>query len=181
MQVTVPCQVWITQTEARAEVKDPLKGDVIFLISKGNFYQLDPKSHRGIRGPLPPELRKSRDNFQFFVARFSFDASKAIEHSKKTGTETVSGYLCDVFVNSETDSGGTHSIKVWVPQKMDPKLPVKAVKSQKINKPGATVEDTITMILSNIKLNQPIPASTFAVPSGYKIEAGKPAPPRPHK
>ncbi|HEU4752468.1 MAG TPA: hypothetical protein VFU47_05110, partial [Armatimonadota bacterium] len=67
-------------------------------------------------------------------------------------------------------------ITIWVPQHTQPKFPLKVVKSDKLTKPGAVMEQTVAITLSNVKLGQAIPASVFAVPSGYTIKAAKAAP-----
>jgi len=178
VQVTVNSKVWITPTQARAEVKDPLNGEVIFLVTNGFFYQLDPKSKRGIKGPLPAQLSKSKDNFDLLMGQFSFDASNALKVAEKTRTDTVSGYKCDVYEKSATQGDASRSLAIWMPQTLSPKFPIKVVKKDKVNKPGASVEQSVDITLSNIKVNTAIPASVFAVPTGYKITTGKPKAPK---
>lgn len=178
VQVTVNSKVWVTPTQARAEVKDPLNGEMIFLVTNGFFYQLDPKSKKGIKGPLPAPLAKSKDNFNVLLAQFSFDASNALKVADKTRTDTVSGMKCDVFEKTATQGEASRSLSIWMPQKLSPKFPIKVVKKDKVNKPGASVEQTVDITLSNIKVNTAIPASIFAVPTGYKIETGKPKAPK---
>lgn len=178
VQVTINGKVWITPTQARAEVKDPLNGEVIFLVTNGYFYRLDPKSKRGIKGPLPGQMSKSKDNFNVLMAQFSFDASNALKVAEKTRTETVSGYKCDVFEKSATQGDASRSLAIWMPQTLSPKFPIKVVKKDKVNKPGASVEQSVDITLTNIKVNTAIPASVFAVPSGYKITTGKPTAPK---
>lgn len=177
-QVTINSQVWVTPTQARAVVTNPLEGERVFLVSNGFMYVLDAKQKRGIKEPLPPDVRKSKDNFSLLLSRFAFDATEAIKSSRKVRTETVSGYACDVYSKSVTKEEASRSITVWMPQKMDPQFPVKAVMTDKIAKPGATVEKTVTILLSEIRLNEPLAASMFAVPVGYKIVAApsRPAP-----
>lgn len=178
VQVTVKSKVWITPTQARAEVKDPLNGEVIFLVSNGFFYQLDPKTKRGVKGPLPAEMVKSKDNFDLLMSQFSFDASNALKVAQKTRTETVSGLKCDVYEKTATQGEASRSIAIWMPQTLTPKFPIKVMKKDKVNKPGASVEQSVDITLSNIKVNTAIPASLFAVPSGYKIVTGKPKSPK---
>lgn len=181
VQMTVTSKVWITPTQARADVKHPLQGEVRFLVSNGYFYQLDPKTKTGVRGPIPPEMAKSKDNFQLLVGQFAFDATNAIKVADKVRTETVSGIKCDVYAKTATQGDAKRSITIWMPQKQNPKFPIKAIKTDKVTKPGASVTQTDIITLSNVKVNAAIPASIFAVPAGYKITAGKPAPPKPGK
>jgi outer membrane lipoprotein-sorting protein len=178
VQVTVKSKVWITPTQARAEVKDPLNGEVIFLVSNGYFYRLDPKTKRGAKEKLPAELVKSKDNFNMLMSQFAFDASGALKVAQKTRTETVSGLKCDVYEKTATQGEASRSIAIWMPQKLSPKFPIKVIKKDKVNKPGASVQQTVEITMSNIKVNTAIPASTFAVPSGYKIVMGKPKSPK---
>jgi hypothetical protein len=180
-QVTVNSQVWVTATQARAVIQNPLKGEAVFLITGGYLYQLDPAKKRGVRFPLPPEVAAKTDNFSFLISRFAFDASKALARTKVVRQETVAGYVCDVHYASEEKAGARRTITVWMPRKMEPRIPLKAVMSQRVNKPGATLNDSLTITLSNLKLNSPIPATTFRVPTGYEIktETGSPGQPRP--
>jgi outer membrane lipoprotein-sorting protein len=178
VQVTVSSKVWITPTQARAEVKDPLNGEMIFIVTNGFFYQLDPKSKRGIKGPLPAPVSKSKDNFNLLMGQFSFDATNALKVAEKTRTETVSGYQCDVFEKTATQGDASRSLSVWMPQTLSPKFPIKVVKTDKVNKPGASVEQSVDITLSNIKVNTAIAPSVFAIPAGYKIATGKPKGPK---
>lgn len=177
-QVTITSKVWVTTTQARADVHHPLEGDVRFLVTNGFFYQLDPKGKRGIKGPLPPELKKSKDNFGVLVSQFSFDAGNVMQVAPKIRTETLNGYVCDVHSKSMSKGEASRSITVWMPQNVEPRIPVKAIMEDKMSRPGATMTNTVTVTLSNLKLQAPIPPSTFAVPAGYKIAAGKPRPPK---
>ncbi|MFN3653656.1 MAG: hypothetical protein ACK47B_29100 [Armatimonadota bacterium] len=178
--VTVTSQVWITQTQARIELKHPLQGNSTWLVTGGNLYQFNHRTKQGIRIPLPDKIKKSKDNFDFLISRFAFDARGVLKSGKKLRTENAAGYLCDVVKSSETKGEASRSVMVWVPQKMQPKFPVKAVVEMKVTKPGANLSESISVALSNIKLNGAIPASTFTLPKGYKIQdvpagAGAPA------
>jgi hypothetical protein len=184
-QVTVNSQVWVTPTQARADVTHPLQGQITFLISNGAFYQLDPKSKRGVKGPLPPEFKKNGDNFSMLVSSFAFDANSALKRAKKVRTEPAAGYTCDVYTNTMSEGDVRRTITIWLPQRMEPKFPVKAILENKVSKstPGATVNQTqsVSITLSSIRLNAPVAPSMFAVPSGYKIVSGNPKPPKPRK
>ena len=67
------------------------------------------------------------------------------------------------------EGGASRTITIWMPQNMDPKIPLKAIMADKKTEPGATLEQTVTVTLSNVKVNAVIPASTFAIPPGYQI------------
>lgn len=172
VQVTVPAKVWITGNQARVEIKHPLNGDGLIVVTNGSVYKLDPKSHQGERTPLPPDMKKSKDNFTRFLSTFGIN-SDVTKHAKKLRTETMGGYVCDVFEDSATKEAMTQKVLIWMPQKMDPQIPLKAQVTQKVSKQGAQLEQTVTMTISDLKLNQPISPSMFAVPKGYKIKAGK--------
>ncbi len=178
-QVTISSKVWVTPTQGRADVKHPLEGDRTILVTNGFFYQLDPKSKKGMKGPLPAEMKKSPDNFEMLLSKFAFDASGPLKMSKKVRTETVSGYACDVFTNTMSQGDASRTITVWVPQKMTPNFPIKTIVQDqgKVNKPGIQVNQsyTVTITLSNIKVNTAIAPAVFAVPAGYKMVA-PPAP-----
>lgn len=180
VQVTVTSKVWVTATRARADVTHPLKGEVRFVVADGFFYQLDPKAKTGVKGPLPPELAKSKDNFDVLLSQLVFDASDVLKVAKKVRTETVSGFKCDVYTKTAAKDGAKRSITVWMPQTLNPKFPIKAVKTDNVTKPGATVSQTDTITLSKVTVNKDIPASIFAV-TGYKLTQGKPQAPKPGK
>jgi outer membrane lipoprotein-sorting protein len=168
-QVTIKSKVWVTPTKARAEVKHPLEGDQTFLVTNGFLYVLDPKGKRGLKDALPPEVRKKPDNFDLLVSKFAFDASGPVKMSKKVRTETVSGFLCDVLTHTMKQGEASRTITVWMPQTMSPKFAVKAVLNEKLTSPGANLDKTTTITLSDIKLGTTVPASTFVVPTGYKF------------
>lgn len=174
-QVTINSKVWITPTQARADITHPLQGKQLIVVSGGYWYQLDPASKKGLKAPLPPEMKKSTDNFSLLVGKFAFEADSALKMSKKVRTETVSGYPCDVFQGAHAEGGESRTITVWVPQKMDPSFPLKAVLEDKssLQKPGATINQSysVTITLSNLQLRSAIPASVFALPSGYQIKS----------
>lgn len=179
-QITMTSQVWVTPKQARADMTHPIAGQMKVLVNGGYFYQLDPKSKNGAKSPLPDELKNSKDLFDFLIAQLAFDAGPAIKSAKKIKTETISGYQCDVLTASKTVEGATRTITVWMPVKMSPRFPVKAIVKTAVNKPGVTANKSLNVTLSGIKLNQTIPASVFAIPSGYKITEGKvPPPPKP--
>ncbi|MGV3721617.1 MAG: LolA family protein [Actinomycetota bacterium] len=180
VQVSATSKVWITPTRARADVKHPLKGEVRFVVTDGYFYQLDPKAKTGVKRPLPPALAKNPDNFQFLLSQLVFDASDVLKVAKKVRTETLSGYKCDVYTKSAAKDGAKRSITVWMPQTLSPKFPIKAVKTDNVTKPGATVSQTDTITLSKVVVNANIPASLFSV-AGYKVVEGKPQTPKPGK
>ena len=108
--------------------------------------------------------------FDFLLSSLTFNAAQALQAAKKVRTENVSGYDCDVFVVSQTKEGDSHTTTVWVPQKMTPKFPIKAVTENKVSKPGASLEDVVTITLSNIKTGIDIPATTWKLPSGIQIK-----------
>lgn len=183
-EVTIKSKCWVTETQGKAEVSDPIKGNGIVLLSGNYGYFLDPKEKKGIRTPLPPEVKGSKDRFEWLIKQITFDATKALSQAKVVRSETVAGYACDVFTNSQTKGEESRSMTVWVPKKMSPRFPVKGVMSRTLSKPGVTQKSGVTITLANIKLNAAIPASTFAVPTGYKIidppKEGA-APPKPSK
>ena len=173
VSVTIKSTCWVTDTAARADVEHPLEGKQRTLLTGGWVYMLNPERKQGIKNELPPEMKSRAGSFDFLLSQIAFDARKAIQKAKKVGTETVSGYLCDVYSDTEIKGDETRSIKVWVPQKMDPRFPVKGMMSQKLKKTGATAERGITITLHNIRLQKPIPKSVFAIPSGYDIRDAK--------
>ena len=67
----------------------------------------------------------------------------------------------------------SQKLVVWMPQKMDPRIPLKAEVTQKVSKQGALLEQKVTMTISDVKLNQPISPSLFELPKGYKIKTAK--------
>jgi outer membrane lipoprotein-sorting protein len=172
-EVRIGSRVWVTSTQARADVHHPLQGDLKFLVTNGSLYQLDPKSKKGVRSPLPANM-KSGDNFMTFIQKFTFDAGGVLKRSKKLRSEKVAGFNCDVLTSTESQGQASRTITVWVPQQMSPRFPVKAILSDKLTKPDANLEQDVTITLSDIKLNVPVPASVFAVPADYQIKTVAP-------
>lgn len=169
VQVTSNSKVWVTENQARADVDKPgTSGKITLMVSNGYIYQVDFNAKKYARQPAPADWKK-KDAFDVLLSRFAFDASKAIDHTKTVRTETIQGYLCDVKEGSETKGPATLNLTLWVPQKMDPKIPLKVVRKLKVTEKGETQEQTTTVTLANLKLNQPIPASTFAIPKDFKL------------
>src|SRR3569833_17774 len=90
VQVTVPAKVWITGDHARVEIKHPLNGDGLIIVTNGYTYKLDPKSPPRVRTPLPPDMKKSKDNFTRFLSTFGINAG-VTKHAKQLRTETMGG------------------------------------------------------------------------------------------
>jgi hypothetical protein len=181
MRVTITSKVWIGQTSAKAIVTHPLEGEMIYLVSGGSMYQLQPSSKKGVKGQLPPQITKQSDLFDFLVAQFAFDASGVLKTAKKIRSEKVSGYDCDVYSASQTEGPATRTITVWMPSKGTPAFPVKAIKTDRtqIHKPGADIDQTAgqEVTLSSIQLGAKIDPSIFKVPPGYNIQSGQPKSP----
>jgi hypothetical protein len=181
MKVTITSQVWVGQTSAKAVVNHPLEGQMIYLVTGGAMYQLQPSSKKGIKGALPPQMTKQSDLFDFLIAQFAFDASGVLKEAKKVRSEKVSGYDCDVFSKSVTQDSVTRTITVWMPAKGSPDFPIKAIKTDRtsIHKPGADIDQTTgqEVTLTNIQMNANIDPSTFKLPAGYTIQSGQPQSP----
>jgi outer membrane lipoprotein-sorting protein len=175
-QVTVTSKVWITPTQARADVKHPLQGDATFLVTNGFLYQLVPQTKKGVRGPLPDEMKSSPDNFTLLFSRFAFDASDALKRAKKVRSEQMGGFKCDVLEDKRNSGERSGTLTLWVPQGIDPVIPVKAKIVDKIVRPGASLQQNLEVTLSGLKLGTEIAASVFAVPQGYQIETSSPEP-----
>lgn len=184
VQVTSSSKVWITASQARRDVKDGLSGDkATTVISKGFIYQLLPASKKGVKAPLPPELKAS-SNFEALLKVLTFDTADAIKQSKKTGVEKIAGYDCDVYLGSanksQTKGDATEEIsrtvKIWLPQKLSPKIPLKVEKTdrQKITKKDGSSNidqsSTDTITVSNLQVNAPIAPSIFEIPKGFTIK-----------
>ncbi len=169
VQLTVNSKVWVTESQARADVDNPgSTGKLRLIVSNGYFYQIDPQAKKYSREPIPAEWKKRKDNFDLLLGKFAYDASDAIKHTKKVRTETFQGYPCDVQEGSETKGPAT-ALTLWVPQKLEPKIPLKVVRTMKVTQGGATQEQTTTAIINNLKLNQPVAPATFEIPKGYKL------------
>jgi hypothetical protein len=174
-QITINSKVWVTSQQARADVTYPGgKGQFQFLVTNGYFYQLKPDEKKGIRGPLPPEMSKNKDNFDMLVAKLAFDAGDVLKIAQKVRTESVAGFNCDVYSKSVSEGGKSRAITVWVPQTVTPRIPVKAVMEDKMVEPGASFQRNVTVTLSNLKVNVPIAPAVFKVPSNYKIATATP-------
>lgn len=176
-QMTVTSKVWVTATQARAEIHAPLNGEQIMLVTEGSVFQLDPKSKRGVRQKLPPALVQKKDIFDFLIGEVGVNPGPMMETAKKVRTETIAGYPCDVYTDTKSKDGSTAEFTVWLAQNIDPKLVLKATIQTSTTKPGISAKETVTVNVSDLKLHQPIPASTFAVPKGYTIKQAPTGPP----
>ena len=181
MRVVINSDVWVGQTSAKAVVKHPLEGEMIYLVTGGSIYQLQPSSKKGVKGQMPPQITKQSDLFDFLIAQFAFDASGVMKTAKKVRSEKVSGYDCDVYSATQTEGPATRSITIWMPSKGSPAFAIKAVKTDRtrISKPGAEIDQTAgqEVTLSNIRMGVNLDPATFKVPPGYKIQSGNPKPP----
>jgi len=172
-QVTMTSQVWITSSQARADLKHPLGGDMTVLLTDGAVYQLSPKEKQGVKGKLPPEIQPGKDNFDHFMKTLAFNGGEVVKAAKKIGTGTVAGHPCDIYKHSEKKQDAVRTIQVWMPQKLQPKFALKAIIETSMSKPGVSMKESLNVTLSGVKVNQPIPAAVFKVPAGYKIVEGK--------
>jgi hypothetical protein len=176
-QMTITNKVWITTKRARLDLNHPLQGKRTVLVSDGWIFELDMANKRGVKSPLPEKMKTSTDNFAFLMAQFGVNGAPVIKAGKKVKTEKAAGYTCDVYQHSVSKPGATRTIRVWMPQKMDPKFAVKAIIDSTLSKPGVSAKESLTITLANIKLNTALAASTFAVPAGFKVVEGKVTPP----
>lgn len=174
-KVTLNSKVWVTEQQARADVSNPVQGNIRFLVAGGSLYQIDPAKKKYVKSALPPEMKKKKDNFDALVGRFAFDAGDALKSARKLRSEKQAGFMCDVYTASAKEGDSSRKLTVWMPQKGQPRFPLKAVMEDQMKKPGAEASRTVTITLSNVKLNQPIPASIFATPRGFVEVKPKPA------
>ncbi len=179
MQMTVTGEVWVTTSRARMEVKDPMAGEALVLVTNGYIYQLDKKTKKGMRVPLPPAMKNSTDNFNFFMSQFAFDATTALKNAKKVRSEAVSGITCDVLTRTATSGDATRTVTVWMPQKQQPQFPIKVFQEDKLQKPGANLNESMTITLSNVQVGIDVPDSRFVIPTGYNIQTAKPGAAKP--
>ena len=100
-------------------------------------------------------------NSQDVEFKYVEDSEKYVQYLQeqgavKTGTETVNGYPCDVYVYSDKTTGA--DITTWVWQEKD--FPVKMTIAGR----GMSTE----VLFSNIRINEPISEELFEIPRSQK-------------
>lgn len=141
-------KIEVSGNNARLDYDDPSIGAVRYLANnKGVFFYIPANKSAvkqtpqgGVEGAL----------------KFAFaQVNDQLAHAKKIKTETVSGQATTVYKDAQT---GT---LVYLGQSPGFTLPVKTVVSN--------VGGTSTLLVSNIKLNVPVDAKRFALPSGTQM------------
>lgn len=99
------------------------------------------------------------------------NSMKKVQGVKKTGTETIGGFKCEVFTLTSPDKKTTG--KAWM--SVDPRLPIVLKQSVSAANGYAEVRE-----IKTIKLNSKISDEKFTLPKGTKIidvkAQAKPAP-----
>jgi len=94
-----------------------------------------------------------------------FHAWAKENNMKKTGTETVEGFACDIYegdIAFDEETGQTVPMKFWLSRKLQYPIKTQSVMPPPVGK--------VTTVLQNIKTG-PQPAHLFEIPEGY-AEAG---------
>jgi outer membrane lipoprotein-sorting protein len=163
--VTVTAKVWVKGDKARMESKHPMMGEQLVIVDGTSFYLLSPSQKAGQKRPVPTRNGKKVSVLEWITADVNALRSKA----KKTGRQTIEGIACDVYVGSEKREGSSSSIKAWIATVQNTVFPMKVEIKQSVNRPGASLASSQTMMVKNLRTNVSIPDSRFAVPKDYKI------------
>lgn len=125
------------------------------IMDNGTIYSYLPDEQTAMRMPaagedqsLPSELLAQKD--------------KIVHDGTKSGTDTVSGFPCDIYTAPLPASAGA-TVRIWVSK--DPRFPF-IVKTQTVqHKDDVTDTEEIT----NVRLNTPISDAIFALPKDTKV------------
>jgi outer membrane lipoprotein-sorting protein len=147
---TMTHDVWLNEDNMRIEsivdgekkVIITRKNDIFMYLPARNSYTRLPQLLPGSDGAKNPVE---------FVKKL-----KAMDKKESLGTETINGYVCDVYRYRDELSGSI--VTVWVWQGKD--FPAKMVFA------GGMVENSVTF--RDIKLDEPIPAEIFELPKDAK-------------
>jgi len=180
-KVTSTLKFWTTAQSSRLDISHPLSGDQRFLVFKGYAYMVVPKAKAAIKTPLPPELRVgAKGDIERMIHALPGIPDKNAKLPSKVREETLLGYKCDVLEVKASRNGQTRRVTLWMPQTLRPRIPLKIVETQIIQKKGVNLRESRELEVTKIKLNVPVTQALFQVPKGYKVTLKKP-PKRPRR
>lgn len=167
MHVNVTAKVWVKGDKARLETDQPMTGRMIVLVDGAKVHQLFPQQKRGTVATIKTGKSGPKNPMEFIVA----NVGQLTRGAKKTGQQTIDGYPCDVYLQTQKSEGRSMTMKAWVTRTMQPRLPLKVESTVQVKRPNMTVKQSQTTRITGIKRGVAIPDSLFKVPTGYKIVA----------
>jgi outer membrane lipoprotein-sorting protein len=175
MHINTEAKIWVKGERARVETTDPRFGAPVLMLSDGRKIRtLYPQQKRGTVTAFPGDKSAAKNPLEFLVAKLD----DVTHGAKKLGRQKLDGHTCDVYELTQNSPEGTKSIKSWIARDTRPRLPIKVERKVHEQRPNVTVNQTLTTLITGIRIGIPIPDSLFTVPPGYKIvEAGAPGGP----
>jgi outer membrane lipoprotein-sorting protein len=167
MHVDVKAKVWVKGDRARLETSQPMTGPMVVLVNGTKVHQLFPQQKRGTVSSIQTGKGGPKSPMEFIVA----NVEQLTRNAKKTGRQTIDGFLCDVYQQTRKDEGRSITMKAWVTRSLQPPLPLKVEIVGQVNRPNMTMKQSQTTRITGIKQGVAIADSLFKVPSGYKIVA----------
>ncbi len=128
----------------------------IQIVNHPNIYQIFPDTKQYVISDFE-EMRKQNPT----AGVGSFEEFVKTNHFKKTGTESIEGYKCDIYEGNATVAEGQPAMpmKVWYSSKLDYTL------KTELTMP-APMSGVVTGVARNIKIGKQ-PSDLFEIPSGY--------------
>lgn len=168
-QITINSKVWVKGDKVRVEMKHPFMGQMNLIADGKHIYQIDPVQKQATR---TDQMRATggREPWQMFVA----NVEQLREKARRIGSETIDGHVCDIYTRREGERGHSASVKAWITRTLKPPMPLKVVRQVTLERPNASLSQTVTVRLRNLKLNPSLPDSLFKLPAGMKIVEGDP-------
>lgn len=151
--ISLSMNVWIQGNNMRIEANS-MGIEVITITNENGTYNYLPAQNLATKIPDTGQ----DTNFEFAKTLSTYKSKLSQLNAKKVGTETVDGYTCDVYtyIDPTTNAG----VKAWVWQ--EKYFPIKMEMEN-------TAMGTAIITFSDIKIDEPIPASKFELPSGAKV------------
>lgn len=138
-------QVWMSDKKMRMETD--FGGETrVLLFNEDGRYTFLPAQNLYFKLPSLPVTQNDTNNPVEFVRQVKSRQTEAL------GTETVNGYLCDVYRYRDEDTSSIVTVWIW----KEKEFPVK------IGFAGGLVESTI--LFRNIEINQPVADDLFKIP-----------------
>lgn len=171
--ITSTMKFWATKQSARLDTSHPLRGTQRLLVFKGYVYVMSVDAKVGVKSPLPKELKSVVGDIEKMVHVIPGIPEKGDKLPPKVREETLLGYKCDVHEFSETKDGRTVKVTLWMPKTLRPRIPLKMIESNIIQKKGVNIREKREVRVTKIRLNVPVTEALFRVPKGYKIREQK--------
>lgn len=140
--------VWMNDKKMRMETDFGGEKRVLIFKEDGSRYTYFPGRNLYVKMPGLPVAQSDSSNPVEFVKQLKS------QQPENLGSETIDGYLCDVYRYRDANTSSIVTVWVW----KEKEFPVK------IGFAGGLVENTI--LFRNIEIDQPVADNIFEIPAG---------------